>query len=254
MKKTIYLFVLTVITIAAILVGISIHMGGFSLEFFRIGHWFGNVNSGDEISTSANLDEFTTVHLDASALDITLVSGNDFKMEYEGSEKLRPEVNVDQGVLTVEQKASGHLVRSMGGDLVITVPEGTAMDTIEMEVSAGDIEVENILANTVKLEVSAGDIDVVGGSIETIDVDCSAGDVDIEKCEFNNLTTDLSAGDMDVTVTDSVKNYEIEADASLGNVYVDGKKEGASYEQGGSGTKYMKIDVSAGDISIEEDE
>ncbi len=140
MKKTIYLFVLTVITIVAILVGISIHMGGFSLEFFRIGHWFGNVNSGDEISTSANLDEFTTVHLDASALDITLVSGNDFKMEYEGSEKLRPEVNVDQGVLTVEQKASGHLV-SMGGDLVITVPEGTAMDTIEMEVSAGDIEV-----------------------------------------------------------------------------------------------------------------
>lgn len=253
MKKTIYLFVLTVITIAAILVGISIHLGGFSLEFFRISHWFGNVNSGDEISTSANLDEFTTVHLDASALDITLVSGNDFKMEYKGSEKLRPEVNVDQGVLTVEQKASGHLV-SVSGDLVITVPEGTAMDTIEMEVSAGDIEVENIQANTVKLDVSAGDIDVVGGTIETIDVECSAGDVDIEKCEFNNLTTDLSAGDMDVTVTDSVKNYEIEAEASLGNVYVDGQKEGASYEQGGSGTKYMKIDVSAGDISIEEEE
>lgn len=253
MKKTIYLFVLTVITIAAILVGISIHLGGFSLEFFRISHWFGNVNSGDEISTSANLDEFTTVHLDASALDITLVSGNDFKMEYKGSEKLRPEVNVDQGVLTVEQKASGHLV-SVSGDLVITVPEGTAMDTIEMEVSAGDIEVENILANTVKLDVSAGDIDVVGGTIETIDVECSAGDVDIEKCEFNNLTTDLSAGDMDVTVTDSVKNYEIEAEASLGNVYVDGQKEGASYEQGGSGTKYIKIDVSAGDVSIEEDE
>ena len=253
MKKTIYLFVLTIITIVAILVGISIHMGGFSLEFFRIGHWFGNVNSGDEISTSANLDEFTTVHLDASALDITFVSGNDFKMEYKGSEKLRPEVTVDQGVLTVEQKASGHLVK-MSGELVITVPEGTAMDTMEMEVSAGDIEVENILANTVKLDVSAGDIDVVGGSIETIEVDCSAGDVDIEKCEFSNLTTDLSAGDMDVTVTDSVKNYEIEAEASLGNIHVDGQKEGASYEQGGSGTKYMKLDVSAGDISIEEEE
>lgn len=251
MKKAIYLAILTIVTIVAILVGISIHMGGFALDIFHVARWFGNDTSADSITSNTDLDEFDSIYMDIDALEVNVTVGDKYAMTYEGAENFRPEVDVCEGTLSVNQKSKGSSL-NRSGKVTITVPEGAVLDTVEMNIAAGDIDIDSIVAKSYTLDISAGDVDISGGKLETIKLDCAAGDVDISKCEFNDLTANLSAGDFDLKVTDKIKDYEIDAEASLGTVEIANHDEDDSYEQGGSGTKYIKVDVSMGSVNINE--
>lgn len=251
MKRNIYLLVITCLTIVAIGAGAMYHSGNLEGSF-NILTWLNDSHDDSaDIKTEAELDEFSTISLNVESLEVTVESGDGYGYQFKGAENFRPEVTVENGTLTIGQSISGKTLNRTG-EIVITVPEDTNLENMDMTISAGSVQIKDITASTLSVDVSAGDITLVDSAIDSLDVEASSGDVDVKGTTFNDLTSSLSEGDFDLVLAERINAFEISADAAMGSVSIDGDNQGSAYAQGGNGSKYITVDVALGDIDIQE--
>lgn len=147
-------------------------------------------------------------------------------------------------------------------EMEIIYPSSLIFENIDIDVSAGLIELNNIEFNNLNTNVSAGDMrlnQIKGNSlvsknsagktsiknsiIDKIDIDVSAGEVLFDNINFNQLDFDVSAGQFTAKVDNIKEEYTIDIDVSAGNSNVSNQK--------GTTNKYIKGDISAGNVSFE---
>ena len=121
------------------------------------------------------------------------------------------------------------------GEVHITVPRGVCLESVEIEVDGGAVEIEHITCRRMEIDVSAGSAEFSADVKEGLYVDCSAGGV----------TGILDGKEQD---------FRVEADCSAGGVTVGSREVGGlvSHNLSGeqSGTKNMQLTCSAGGIDI----
>lgn len=121
----------------------------------------------------------------------------------------------------------------------ITLPRGQEFHTIDVEVAAGELEVEALLADTINMEVGAGRIEVASYECKEADISVGAGEVIVEEGFAEDMKLDVGMGDFQFkgTVTG-----ELDADCGMGNMDIElsGKEEDHNYI----------IDCGMGDISV----
>lgn len=244
MKKSIYLTVISIITIACIIVGTCFHVifgfGGFIQNVISSRYEFlNNSDTNNESYSDSNitLDSFKNIVIDTDVIDITVVSGDNFSYSLECTKKLTPSISVTNDTLNITQGGIKNinifgLHQNFKCKMKLTVPSGTTLNSANITSDVGNIKINNVSFSNMAISTDVGNIDISGitfdklkitsdvGNINMSDIDgINACDIniasDIGKINYlgttyrNNCNISSANAEKSVTITTDVGNIDI---------------------------------------------
>lgn len=277
MKKIVYgLLLLFIIGVVGTIISVSAS-GGFSLDTYNVSE-----------KVVVNNKDFSKIEIDLSSSDLTVLptTEKEITVELNGkiSKKLKKKIKLDvkerDNTLKIELKDEDQIKFNIGVMIVDTnvevyLPE-KIYESLKIDLSSGDIEIENIKSKEFILEASSGDIIVRDLEATINQFHTSSGEIKASNI-IGNIAADTSSGD--ITIQNEEVTGDIKAEASSGNVTVEFEKEpsslaiqfkansgegevtldGVSYEEKseneirgkiGSGDFKLKVDTSSGDFYL----
>lgn len=315
--KNILLGCTTALTIVCVLVGTKMHIGGgvhfyspftaiteklvnkvddkIITHFGKKDHGSGEKDDNHTLGNNAkNVDvsfeeEIKELRLDLDLGDVDIAMGGENRLVIHcGSEKLVPEYELKNGVLTVAHKSNKYINLFDDKEVKVSITVQDELEVLFAELDMGDLDVDGIVAKTIELDLDMGDMDITNvvtdsisaklamgdGSVDKLvaadaDLDMSMGsmtvrnsviqkgrvensmgDVNFEDVEFDNMKVELSAGDMSLYLPFAKDECDIYANVSAGDLSIDGKSVGNSYSSKGE-SRALNVSCDLGDISIE---
>lgn len=207
-KYLVLIWLITLIVVVASIWGHVINWGGF--------RWLGNgwnTRNTELKSYDFSNEELTDMIIDMNDADINIKYGTKFSVDASFPEKCEPTVELKGGKLTIVQRENvKHISYSDGFKVDIMVPNGTDLDTLRIEVSAGDIDIKDIKAGILDIDANAGDIDIKDMIAEKIDIDANAGDIDVTGVKADSVDIEANAGDINLTDS-TAKSADVNANA-----------------------------------------
>ena len=193
--------------------------------------------------------------------------------EYSGPEKLMPDVNFENGKLTVSQNISGLNYNSYNfknnPKLTIVLGSDVKLESLEMKIDAGDIKMNGLTADyyyaeidagnfdidhctirKAEFEVDAGNFNIKNSSFEILNIEVDAGNIDIDDVTFTDIDINVSFGNVDLSGIENLDDYEIDCDIDAGIAQVGGHSKGVAYSSDGNGAGSIDVHVDAGNIDI----
>ena len=290
MKRNVYLIILTIITILCIIAGTCYHLvrfgisiaGGLpSIQTFMdaVTDWNDDDSSDNTesasstktVSSSQNLDAFTSIQADMNVMDLKVVSGDSYSIQYKASKKFVPEFEVKNNCLTIKQTQNvSFSTATRNAKCTVTVTVADSLDSVKIQsdvgditlsdqtnttfslyADAGDIDLENCAFGKSTVETDAGDFDLKNCTFTALSLYADAGDIDLENCTFTNMDISTDAGDIDIDSKEDLSGYRIALDTSYGDVTVNHKKQRHSYSHDGNLSGHtLTVSTYAGDIDL----
>jgi DUF4097 and DUF4098 domain-containing protein YvlB len=241
--KTIYLILLTMITVICIIVGMYLHLAYRASGSRAVGS-NQTVQTGDDA-----LDDFNALKLDVDAGDVEIRYGSDFSISVEYPEKLLPTWSVENGTLIVKQ-SNAHVkwtdYNNSECDITVTLPEGTKLTSANIEMDMGNLEIYDIQADEMSVTANMGNIELYNIMTENLNMEADMGNIELKDCSVTDGTYEASMGNIElngnfssiqaqcdmgaISVTgDSLKDVRMDLDTSLGSIELNGKSVGTSY-------------------------
>lgn len=136
---------------------------------------------------------------------------------------------------------------------------------LELDVNAGNVMMNGLLVTNLGLDVDAGNVEgencVFGGKSQ---IDVNAGNIEFRESTFENLEANVDAGNFSCLHSQiPLARYQMDLDVDLGHVVVNGKENGSSYqaqpqqgtEEGGESGPVadncrMTVEVDLGNIEV----
>lgn len=266
-RKNIWMAVLTVITVCCVIGGTFYHAGIFGLQdrfHFR---------DDKTINVSTDLEAFCAIDVDADMMDLSIEKGDRFYIDGKYTDVLQFEYEVKDKTLYIKGKTVRKaFLRGNGNykcNITLTVPENTTMDSMEIKLAMGNINVENITSIDCKALTNMGncifekcsfgeaDIDTNMGEITIKDTDLGESEIDnnmgsikMERCIFQDLDVDNSMGEISIDINQNIDEYQIDLKAEMGDVRVNGQSEGTKYRQSGNNGK-LTASTSMGSVTLD---
>lgn len=272
MKKTIYLTILSIVTVLCIIWGSVYHIGNWIFGNLPA-HW--NLFSDSEGDTSLKSeeltpDEFHSISIDTNILSVTIQEGDSYQISYACRKKLVPEITVKDGKLKVKQDDSFQLNslfknQSETNSMTITIPSDTKLEDLKINSDIGNITLDGISAQKLELSLDVGNGEVTDCTFDKTDVEADVGNItlshcDLGKCELNadtgniecasSLFTEMKAsndiGNIELEYPAS-RSYSVDASTELGSVHVNNSNEKRNFKgdlTGENSTPLYKLDLS----------
>lgn len=151
--------------------------GKFSISFGDSNHKLHSTNSSSEHYQFQN---------NCSNLDIEVLAGN-LEIYYDDVDEIEVEQN---GVSNFESRVDGDTlqisggkklsVNNSGGNIKIIVPKGYVFDEVDMEIGAGQAEIDGLCAKAMDIEVGAGQADITNLDVQHFNASAGAGKINTE--------------------------------------------------------------------------
>ena len=231
------------------------------------------LTDGENAAVNAQ-GEIKAINLDLKACEVTfeVKDGSGLMgIEYSGDKRLKPEVTFDNGKLTATQKnkQSFSFYKINSPRLTITLGTDVNLDTLEMNINAGDINMKNVKGDYLYGDFNAGNIIIKDCTFRKADIDADAGNIQIDDSDFKELKIGTNAGNVQIHDTalvdvevesnfgnveikglDDVNAYDIECEVDAGSIQVGKNSSGRHYSSKGTGAGSIKVEVDAGNIEI----
>lgn len=125
-------------------------------------------------------------------------------------------------------------------------------DDFSTDVGAGEIRIgEMYSAGSVVMEMSMGEIRIEDGEYRNVQADVSMGELRMAgKMEGEN-SFDCSMGEIRLQLEHPRDYYSISASKAMGEIYIDGSEKGDYESEGQDGSSTIEADVSMGEIHME---
>lgn len=283
MKKTIYLTILSLVTVFCIIIGSIYHISGW--VGFGLGSIFNFISDdGDnsssrrnQITYSEDIDTFNKIKIDTDAMNINIKEGNAYHLEYDCLESRKPQFKISGGTLDIQQPSARGWLRNHFNykcNMTITVPSGTVLDgtdittdvgnininnteckdlTIESDV--GNIEIKSCTFGYSEIESDVGDIEISSSDIGKTNIETDTGNINISTCEFKDMDIYNDVGNVELGSSKvDISNYTIDLSTDLGSVKYNGEKHKKSFYQTASGSKdtyRITIETDIGNIEFD---
>lgn len=254
MKRTVLIICLVVATLICVIVGTYIHLGPAVKGSRNLGRKIANsvtrsIRDGvydrddedlfdsDDFFTDFEIDNdipaFTKLSAKGGIMAISVERGNSYHISAKyNHKKLCPEYSVEDGVLKITQPMAHS---KMNGNnkckLEITVPYGVKLDSLDIKVDVGAIELE-------------------GFDIKSGDIDTDVGAIALSQVEFDELDISSDVGAVAIELISPAEEYTISASSSVGAISVDGKNAKRKYSSKGSTGKTLRIHTDVGGVEI----
>lgn len=126
-----------------------------------------------------------------------------------------------------------------------------AAKSVQIETSAGDVELSEITADTFRLVSDMGDVDGTALNTKAADIQTNAGDLELSGTFSGTTNISCDMGDCTFSTQLSKETYTIEADADAGDCEVDGLEANGSYRVENPGAKnHLVARTNAGDLEL----
>ena len=210
--------------------------------------------------------------LNACAVNFEVKEGSGLMgIEYSGDKKLKPEITFENGKLVATQKIQKSFsFRSYNSpNLTIMIGTDVNLDSLEMNINAGDIKMKNVKGDYLFGDFNAGNIIIKDCTFRKADIDADAGNIQIDDSDFKELKIGTNAGNVQIHDTalvdvevesnfgnveikglDDVNAYDIDCDVDAGAIQVGNHSTGRNYTSKGTGAGSIKVEVDAGNIEI----
>ena len=280
MKKNVYLTIITIITVLAIVLGV---LWRFTPLTGISPPWEHTERSSEDSDRdlritktwgAQELGDCQSIHLSLDAADVVLETGGQSEIRFEGNEKIMPEVRAENGQWTVKQKEKKTYFTDVqdlyeNNRLVITVPEGSLQELVELDADAGNVDMKGLHVQTLSIEVDAGDLDLEKMEIQKLVLDVDAGDIDVLDTTFtegkidadmgnvkvmngvfNDVSVDLDAGDVEIHSAVSLEDADLNLNVDMGEIRVNGQSSGKAFQQQGASGTRLSVAADLGDIQV----
>lgn len=227
-------------------------------------------NSFTEISVlnDTDLEKVINLNLDVSFLESEIKSGEKFKIEYSGSDKISVKTKVNGSTLEIKD-SSLNVFKNKTGKVTITVPNHVKFSEIYVNNGAGKISMQSLTANKLDIDQGAGllsmkdcyfnssDIDggagkivVFDSNLGVVDLDAGVGEVTISATIDDQSKIDAGVGALNLELFGGEEAYRLYIEKGVGSIRVNGQnyKDDVSY---GTGSKTIDISSGIGSINID---
>ena len=238
---------------------------GICGALFSVSYFLGG-NTSDGMTEQTIDSSFTGISINISAAELDIKTGEKFGVET-NHKYLECESKGD--ILKISEKRSLFAHHSGGMKVILTIPEGTLFDYVDISAGAGSVTIDELLANSLSIELGAGELKAERlDAIDNAEIDGGAGSVTIRGGRLNNTDIDMGVGELNLTselcgkssidygigetnlvLMGTDNDYKIELDKGIGEAWLDGKKmsDASGY---GSGSKCIEIDGGVGELNI----
>lgn len=244
-----YAAIALAITLCIAIVGGIVGGLRFATELLEVWHSRGDVPAGtSSVSDSAIVDNNSytpsgtvrELELEIGAATLQICTGETFRLET-NLKKLT--VGEEAGVWVIRQGAERFPTNLSDRYIRLTVPADAALDKVELEAGAGDVDVEALTAAELDLELGAGQfragsltatgkaeieggagrLAIKGGALHDLDMQMGAGKTELHARLSGDCSLDVGMGAAEIALSGSREDYRLRIDKGLGYVTVDGK-------------------------------
>ena len=217
-----------------------------------------------------SLDTFGSIDADIGLGNIQVVAGDDFTLSVGLSGALSgyvPAWEVIDGVLRLRDGGGPQVQVNSWDDLknifgvgrgavevTITVPKGTVLDGISVNVGVGDVLLHGVNAKIVTAETGLGNVECYNAcSVRWMELNAGKGDVALILDEaLDGLTVRLESGvgNVEATLCGAEEDYSYELESGLSLVTVNGVARGSSAERKGSAPCRLYAESGTGSVNV----
>lgn len=208
--------ILSVVTVIAIIVGVYFHVfRGRSFPVFS--------GSGKAVSDSLSFSgDLKALRVETDIGDLNIRTGKTLNVDYTLPENLVPKVSYNGILEIVSRSSSFSLPVGAGNDhyhIDITIPEGTDLDGIAIELDAGNIDLNGVNSDSLQIDLDMGNIKVNSCEADTFRAEVDAGNIDLTGCRIDRITADVDAGNIEAS---DCTIHEGSCETDLGNITLSG--------------------------------
>lgn len=228
----------------------------------------GNVNM---ITYSQEYQEIENLKIDINQAKLYIKKGETFKIE---ADPINEDWKIKQDGNTLKISNVGKSWNMYGDTPVLTIyiPETINLNKTEIDFGAGETEIEYLVSNSIDLDLGAGKVDINNIKAEKTNIECGAGEVIISNADLNDLKLDAGigrleysgyikgksdiecgVGEVDLNLKGGESIYKISAKKGLGDITVNGDsiKNNTNI---GDGDNIIDIEGGIGSIKIKIEE
>jgi len=252
MKKTVYLIIISILTIGCIIFGTYYHTKnisfgsirrlingeGFSFSFDNDGFSWDDEDGKDGESKvirgiiNQTPDEFSSIDIDANVMAVSIVTGSKFEVESTfNRDYLKPTIEVKNGVLKISQHMPKRSRGNNNSKTVICVPRFTTLDRVKLHLNVGEVNIEGI-----------------EGSV--CDINNNVGEINLDDVNFDKIDINTNVGEININLTGDVSEYDVDVSTDVGAVNVGGKNYKRRYASKGTGKKSIDAKSNVGEVNI----
>ncbi|MCR4647489.1 MAG: DUF4097 domain-containing protein [Lachnospiraceae bacterium] len=239
--------------------------GSLSFAYDLKDHKILSLDNQKMVEKTIEIEDFDDLSVYTTEVDVKVKPGDKNEVYYKVAERLEPEINCENGKLSVNNKENGLYVK-VGIDVYneedniieITVKKDS-LKNLDISKSSGDFTIEGLDVKG-KIHSSAGEVVIKDSENgEDLFIHISAGEIQISDSSFTKFEKKQSAGDSIFTnfkaedYTDNISAGSNSFDkCELGNLYIHSSSGDTKVSDSKLGD--CKLENSAGDFSAKNSE
>lgn len=130
------------------------------------------------------------------------------------------------------------------------LPGDISFDKIDISMSSGNVDIDNVYTESFEIDNSYGNIDCVGITADSFDAKLSSGSLSVSKADFNEADLNNSYGNITLELLGNEDDYSLDLDTSYGNIRVSGKNYDDHLIIDKGSTRSITANLSSGDLRI----
>ncbi len=193
--------------------GISIVIDEDSTTVFNDNYEIFTAGNHNFTATADEVDNFV-LSLTGGDVDIKQGIGETWEVQVEGFGRFQ--TYAENGTLYVVGRQTG--MNAEFGNVTIVIPQTDYLESAEINLGAGDMDIFSIVSREMEISAGAGDITIESACAENLKVSVGAGQVEIESGAIGDLEVSVGMGAAYIT-GDIIGN--VDGDVAMGELVVE---------------------------------
>ncbi len=217
---------------------------------------------------NANNFQYQDIEVDVKATNIFIKEGESFTIET--NNKFIETQEKENKLIIKDNSKNNFRIKAIDTELLITVPENYLFNSFDLEIGAGEVNIDMLKTNTLSLDLGAGSLYLNNTNVnEKAKINTGAGKVRIEKdTTINNLNLDLGTGKFafqgillgdnkiecgvgssTFEIKGKKEDYRLKVDKGVGSITINNEKVSGNSTIG-DGENTIDIDGGVGSIKV----
>jgi len=250
------------IALCLVLIGGAISFTAWAMGANTSGlYWDGGFRvhgSGNWHELNESLDSFSHVDIRVGVYNVSIQTGNDYRISGYVRNDLR--VSVDGDTLIVSEPTGrrrgfninfGFFGRnSDNGALTITVPTNTVLGSLLLELGVGQLNLRDIEALSADISNGVGDIRTSGVTLADAQISSGVGNIHLDGTLQGNNEFSSGTGNVNLTLTGYQSDFSINFQTGVGNSSMDGAAQRGGSRSGQHPSGHLDISSGVGNIRV----
>jgi len=236
-----------------------------------------NSKTSETISYDSAEEKITALDMDIKTGAVRIVSDNSavgIEISYKGEEELQPTIKYENGKLKIKQKNKNDQfnlgINAVISEIEVRINPDIMLEEADLNLNAGDLNIKDLkcedfdltlnagnfvirdsVFNDSSIKMDAGNIDVKNCDLGSASIECNAGSIGVDDTAFTSLDAESNMGNVDIDCMEDKDSYSISAKTDLGEIRVDGHKEGRNYKNAVEDGIPIKAKTNMGNVEID---